>query len=65
MIKFDFYKDVLYRFIREKLKNNPKMNYFQRVWRHRNDEKSTLNESGKGIFLLRNGLTQRVSQLEA
>lgn len=39
MIKFDFYKDVLYRFIREKLKNNPKMNYFQRVWRHRNDEK--------------------------
>ena len=39
MFKFDFYKDVLYRFIRRELKNYPKINYYQRIWRHRNDEK--------------------------
>jgi len=39
MKKFLFYKQKIHRFIHEHLKKYPKVNYLQRVWRYRNDEK--------------------------
>jgi hypothetical protein len=39
MKSFVFYKEEIYQLIRKKLQACPKVNYLQRVWRHRNDEK--------------------------
>ena len=37
MSSFLYRKEVLYQFIRKWLKTHPRANYFQRIWRYRND----------------------------